>query len=77
MVTGWDRMIAFRQDEIAECHKRDRRHLPESEVGRFCAWNPITQKLDKTFPTLLDIHTHVLFRQDTDEGVRHFAYEIN
>ncbi len=76
MVTNWDRMIAYRQDEIAECNKCDRRHLPPSEVGRFVAWNPLTSKLDKQFPTLLDIHTHCIFRQDTDEGVRHFAYEI-
>lgn len=76
MVTNWDRMIAFRQNEIAECHKRDSRHLPVSEVGRFCAWNPVTEKLDKQYPSLLDIHTHVIFRQDSDEGVRHIACEI-
>lgn len=77
MVTNWDRMIAFRQDEIAECHQRDKRHLPVSEVGRFVSWNPLTNKLDKAFPSLLDIHTHVIFRHDTDEGVQHCAYEIN
>lgn len=74
--TNWDRVIAFRQEEIAELAKKDARNLPSPDVGQFASYNPLTSRFGFCFTSLLSIHTHIIVRQSDPESLHHIALEL-